>query len=110
MLKRALKKLTKAELEEIATIVVKGSVDDLKALLKDGSTSIIKAMVAGVALRAIKNGDSSAFNTLLDRMIGRVPAKDSIHFSGDGSVAAPTVVVNIPSNGREVKKPDASGK
>lgn len=101
-LNAAMKKLTKVELEEIANLIIKGTLADLEALMKSKQTTVIKAMIAGVAVKTIKNGDHSALNTLLDRLIGKV--KEQHHFTGVQAAPPATVVVNIPSNGREAKK------
>lgn len=99
-LNAAMKKLTKLELEEIASMIIKGTLADLELIMKSKQSTVLKAMIAGVAVRTIKSGDSSALNALLDRLVGKV--KDVTHFSGVGP--ATTVNLNIPSNGREVKK------
>ncbi len=98
---KAIKRLTKNELIEIGNFVIKGDVAALKALRKDDKTSVIKAMVASVALKAIAKGDQGAFEALMIRLIGKV--KDEIEHTGS-AVIAPQVIVNMPSNGREAKK------
>lgn len=101
-LNAAMKKLTKLELEEIANLIIKGTLADLETLMKNKQTTVIKAMIAGVAVKTIKNGDHGALNALLDRLLGKV--KENHHFTGGAAVVAPTVIVTIPSNGREAKK------
>lgn len=100
-LNAAMKKLTKQELEDVASMIIKGSIADLEILMKNKQTTVLKAMIAGVAIKTIKSGDSSALNALLDRLVGKV--KDHLHHSGSTG-PAPTVILKLPSNGREAKK------
>lgn len=96
---KKLKALTESELVEVGTLVVKGDVDNLRAIVKDPKSTAISAMMASVAIRAIAKGDSKALETLLCRLIGKVP--DKVHVSGANG--GPQVIVTMPSNGREVK-------
>jgi hypothetical protein len=93
---RAIKMLTQEELATVANLILKNNVDALKAIGKDENSSVLKTMVAAVAVKIISNGDMHALDTLLNRLIGKV--KDQINVTG---VEAPQVILTIPSNGRE---------
>lgn len=98
---KKLKNLTEAELIEVGTLVVKGRMDELRAMMKDPATTALKAMVAGLAIKTIAKGDPSAFNALMDRLLGKVKE----HIQHSGSVDGNTKInITLPSNGREVLK------
>lgn len=97
----ALKRLTKDELEEIANIIIRGNRADLERIAKDPATSNIQALVASAVIKIMKTGDIYMLDTLLNRLIGKV--KDTVHHTGDGSIAPPTVIVKLPDNGRTAK-------
>ena len=94
---RRIKGLTEKEVVKIGTLVLKGSVDELRAIAKNGKASALKCMMAAVAVRTISRGDPQALDALLNRLIGRV--KDKVEVSGPNS--GPQVILNMPSNGRE---------
>ncbi|MFI5342822.1 MAG: DUF5681 domain-containing protein [Chlamydiales bacterium] len=94
-----IRRLTTDELKDIYALITNRSVDELKAMLADGKTTVLKAMVAGVAVRAMTKGDGGALETLLARMIGKV--KENIHHTGDAPAAQ--VVFMLPDNGKSAK-------
>ena len=100
---KAIKKLTKAELVDIGTLVVKGDVASLKAIAKNEKASVLRVMIAAVAVKVIQKGDMHALDVLLNRLIGKV--KDEILHQGD--INLPQVIVTLPDNGR--KKPEDDG-
>lgn len=100
-LNAALKKLTKQELEEIGSMVVKGTLADLKSLIKNDQSNCVQAMVAGMVIKIVKHGDASAFNAIMDRLVGKV--KQGFEHTGIPAAAPAQVIVTIPSNGREAK-------
>ncbi len=82
---KKLKRLTKDEMIEIGSMVVKGSVASLRAIAKDPNESALKCMMAAVAVRTIVKGDPKALDALLNRLIGKV--KDEVHVSNpDGTL------------------------
>ena len=85
---KKLKNLTEHEMIEIGSLVLKGSVDELRAIAKDGKASALKCMMAAVAVRTISKGDPAALEVLLNRLIGKVKER---------------LDVTMPSNGREAK-------
>lgn len=86
---KALKKLTKEELIEIGNIIVKGDMDQLKAIAKDPKASVIQVMIASVAAKTIAKGDMHALDILLNRLVGKV--KDEIDLTGTFKPAPVTI-------------------
>jgi hypothetical protein len=96
---KMLKNLTKTELVEIGNLVVKGNLTELRAIAKDESCPVIKAMIASIAVKIISKGDVHALDILLNRLIGKV--KDEVEHTG--RLDMPIVQITMPSNGREKK-------
>ena len=93
-----LTRLTKTELTEIGSYIVKGDKTELKKIVDDPTTSILKSWIASIAIKGIASGDMDALNKLLERIVGKV--KEEVEVSGN----AVSVVVGLPSNGSEKKK------
>ncbi len=100
---KKIRQLSRQELVEIGNLVIRADVNELKKIRKDGTTGALKAMVVAIALRAIVKGEHHAFEALMTRLIGKV--HDEIKHTGLPAAPAQTVIFNIPSNGREAKKP-----
>jgi len=69
---KKLKNLTEAEIVEVGSLVVKGSITDLKKLSQNPDCSALTAMMASVAAKAINKGDGAALDILLNRIVGKV--------------------------------------
>lgn len=93
---RQLKQLTKSELVEVGTLIVKGDVTTLKRVARDPKATVIHALVAAVAVRIIEKGDMVSLDLLLNRLIGKV--RDEVALTGN----MPQIIITLPSNGREV--------
>ena len=95
-----LKKLTPEEFTEITNFLIRGDIDELRTIAKDAKTSVIKAMVAAIAIKTISRGDMVSLDRLLDRIMGKV--KERIEHTGIPSTT-PTVQVllTLPRNGSE---------
>jgi hypothetical protein len=96
---KEIKKLTKAQLLEMAGKVMDMSRADLEALKKDPAAPALKVMIAGLAIGIMDKGDSHAFQVLMDRLLGKV--SDKVRHEGIPNIPASQVVVMLPSNGRE---------
>lgn len=96
---KAIKRLTEAEMIEVGSLVLKGNIRELQLVLKDPTSSVLKCMMAGVAIKTIQKGDPHALDVLLNRLIGKV--KERVEVTG---IDAPKVIVNLPANGREIDK------
>ncbi len=95
---KRLKNLTKAELVDVGNLIIKGDVGTLQRLAKDPQATVLQRMLAAVAAKIINKGDMQSLDVLLNRMVGKV--KDEVALTSN----LPQVVVNLPSNGREVKE------
>lgn len=69
----ALKKLTKQSLRRTIRIIVKGNIDNVKAILKNPKSSALEVLVAASWLKAIERGDYSAAEHIIQRVIGKIP-------------------------------------
>lgn len=92
-----LKKLSIVELEEIANLIVKGNVEQLRAVAKDPKSTVIKTMLAAACVKIITKGDMHALDQLLNRLVGKV--KDTVEHKGLPANVS-QVVAYIPENGR----------
>ena len=97
---RAIRNLTEAEMVNIGSLILKGSIKDLQAIAKDPNSTVLQAMMAAVAVKTMQKGDAQALDVLLNRLIGKVKERVEV----TGNALAPLVVVSLPSNGREVKE------
>lgn len=96
---KKLKNLTRTELVEVGNLVIKNDLKALKAIGKDENASVLKVMIAAVAVKTIEQGDMYKLDLLLNRLVGKV--SDKLELEG---AVAPQVIVTLPSNGREVKE------
>ncbi len=70
---RAIKKLTAIEVAEVGSLLLDGNLAALKAVAKDPNATVLKVMIASVAVRTISKGDYGALDTILNRLVGKVP-------------------------------------
>lgn len=94
---KKLKALTKSELTEVGNLIVKGDYVALKKMAKDDRATVLQRMLASVAQSVIYDGDMHKLDILLNRLVGKV--KEEVNLTSN----LPQVIVNLPSNGREVK-------
>lgn len=73
---RALKRLTKDELKEVGSLLLRGNLDALKEVSQDKKANVLKVMLASVCVRVMKQGDMHALDILLNRLVGKV--KDEV--------------------------------
>jgi hypothetical protein len=78
---RKLAKLTKEELVEVGSLILKGEIKNLKKLAVDTEATVLQRMVASVAVRIMGKGDMHALDLLLNRLIGKV--KEEVEITGD---------------------------
>lgn len=72
---KMIRNLTEQEVVEIGSLVVKGSIKELRAIAKDEDGSAIRCMIAAVAVKVMSKGDPQALEVLLNRLIGKVKEK-----------------------------------
>lgn len=96
---KRMRKFTQMQLDDVGAVILEGNRAELKRIVADKDSSVLKVWVAKIALRALYTGDMELLNAVLDRFVGKV--KDRMEVTG--VTAATQVNVNIPSNGREAK-------
>ena len=80
---RQVKRLTMDEVADLASMVILKNRDELRAVLLNKNTSVLKAWFAAVAVKGIAKGDHAALGALLDRVVGKV--KDKVEVTGDAA-------------------------
>lgn len=68
-------KLTKTEAEQHLIKFMQMDVEALQDVLKDKKRKVIEHIIGRIALMAIKNGDHSRLDFVLNRLIGKVSDK-----------------------------------
>lgn len=96
---KRIKNLTNNELVEVANLIIKGSINDLKEMKDDDEQTVLKRMLASVAVKIISKGDMHALDVLLNRLVGKV--KDKLDVEGFSLAPGAQVIISLPSNGRE---------
>lgn len=91
VLGKKMRQLTAEEFADIANLIVKGSIEELRAIAKDESQTALRVMIASVAVRIISKGDMDNLDKLLNRLVGKV--KDVVQVS---NIDGPQVVVMLP--------------
>ncbi len=84
--RRAIKKLTQDQISEIGSFILSNNKEKLNEIVQDKDASILKVWICSIAGNAIKKGDASALNTLLDRIVGKVTDKIEV------KVPKPTII------------------
>lgn len=98
---KAVKEMNRVEVEKLITKYMKMNRTALAKVAKNLKTPTVDLMIIKIITTAINKGDYTRFSFLLDRTIGKV--KESVDVTNsDGSMKG-TVVVTLPSNGREKK-------
>lgn len=95
---RAIRALTIKELASVGESIVKMSITEIREMAARPDATGLHCMIAAIADKVISKGDAIAFDKLMDRLVGK-PKESPEHGAGSG----PRIVINIPSNGREVK-------
>lgn len=98
--KRALRRMTQAQVAEVAATILSGTPEDLMRIVGDKDKGIppdptatpLKIWFARVALKGIGKGDMSSLDVLLNRTIGRV--KEKIELTGEDG--GPVQIVLTP--------------
>ena len=85
-------KLTREEMEELGSLIVKGDINKIMEMRQDPKASVMQVMLSSVALKIINKGDMHALDLLLNRLVGKV--SDKVHHTGD---IGPQVIVQLPS-------------
>lgn len=102
-----LRKLSRLQVIQVGTLLLQGNIDDLQECVRDKSTTVLQAMIASVAAKAIRKGDHNALDMILDRIVGKVPAAIELS-GGDPDTTSPITV--MAAGNPHVKKMLASPK
>ena len=81
---KKLRNLTRAQVVEVGSLVLEKNMPELKRIWHSKTESSLKCWFAGVAYMAVTTGNSTHYNALLDRVIGKV--KDEIKLEADVKV------------------------
>lgn len=76
---KAIRKLTKPELAEIATLIISGNMDEINKVRISPDETPLRKWICSVVSKGIQNGDMGTLNALLDRVVGKV--KDEVEVS-----------------------------
>lgn len=106
---KRIKLLTRQELATVCNLVLQGNIEQLEEICEDREySSALKVLVASIVKRGVRDGNFGAFDALLNRLLGKVPDRMDLNHLNSGG---PTIVVTLPSNGREIlqlNKPPAA--
>lgn len=69
---KAIKALTQKEIADVGTLLLGGNESTLNEARMNPDSSVLKVWICSIAENAIKKGDATAFNALLDRIVGKV--------------------------------------
>lgn len=92
---KMVRKLTREEIADIVTILLTKSHAEVQEMIKDPTLNIFKSVILGQILAARK-GNSSCFNAVLDRLVGKVPVNLD-HTSKGEKLDGPQVIVMLPA-------------
>jgi hypothetical protein len=67
----AIRRLTSVEVAEIGTLMLEGNIEKLQALATDKEASVLKVWIAALIVKSMNKGDSTTFNAIMDRIVGK---------------------------------------
>lgn len=68
---RAARKLTNAQLYDVAEMVVSGNLKALETIVRDPESSVLKVWIAKAAAKGIKDGNLGPLEIILNRVLGK---------------------------------------
>lgn len=92
----------KKEIEVLISKYLNLPLAKLRVAATKPTTKSMDLMIIKIIIEAIKKGDFTRLNFLLDRTIGKV--KDTMDINNPDGNMLSKVIVTLPSNGREKKK------
>lgn len=98
---KVVRDLNRREVEKIISKYFEKNTEQLDLLLTSTTLPSIELMIIKIITESIKKGDQFRFSFLLDRTIGKV--KETIEMNNPDGNLGNTVIVTLPSNGREKK-------
>lgn len=95
--KKALRSFTNEYLKEVIEAAVMGDLLALKEIIDDEKSPAIKVGVAKSVLKAIEYGDWTLLNSIIERIVGKIP--NEIKLSGSvGNESESDVLARIEKN------------
>jgi hypothetical protein len=95
---KALRNLSEQEMVEIGSLVVKGSIEQLKKVKDDPKSSVLKCMMAAVAIKTISTGNPQALDILLTRLVGKPKDHVVVTSNNTSTITAAVGVVQLEAN------------
>lgn len=92
---KELKRLNVQALNEVVSLTLGCTYDDLEKMAKDSSATVIQRMAASLAMAAIKGANTSAWNALLEQFRGKL--KEKIEMTGN---QVQVVKVQLPTKNK----------
>jgi len=96
-IKSAIKRLTKAEFEDIISLALDANLEELKKIIKDPSSTALRVGVASSLIKAVGRGDFGTLTAIVERIIGSMAMK--VDHTTDGKPIK-QVMLYLPKNGR----------
>lgn len=78
---KKLKAITNDQIAEIGTILLEGTIDELREIIRDEQSTVMRKWLASVSLKGVVKSDYRAMNAILDRIAGKV--KERVEWSSD---------------------------
>lgn len=108
-LHRQVRKLTKQELAEVASVIIKSDLKGLTEIKENANhpaptkrPSVLQVWIASAAIKGINTGNFTTLNQILDRVIGKV--KDEVEVSGPGGTSIAVSRVTPEEREAEIKR------
>lgn len=106
--KKLFRAATDKEFRELMDLLINGDINALKRISREaneptGEFSVLQVMTARVALKIISTGNAEAWEKFLTRTYGKPRENISLDLTTLNELST-RVIVQMPSNGREVKK------
>ena len=96
--KKRIKKVTNELLQDLVDLALSGNVSELKRIIADPTSPALKVGIATALFTAIKKGDWKTLESIVERIVGKVPVKVD-HTSDGEKLNSPQVVLYLPKNG-----------
>lgn len=99
---QAIRRLTRDQVAEIGSMLVRGEIDELKKVRDNERESALRRTLAKAVIKAFDEGDMVKLELILVRVIGK--PKDDVEIT---HVSGPKVLVMLPPNVRDTKTIEA---
>lgn len=100
---KAIRKLTSAQLEHVISLLSNKTLAEIKQIAEAKTTDALTVWIAAIIVNGVKKGDVFSMDKLMERILGKVKQDFRVGDPNGQAIVPNTVIVNIPSNGRERK-------